>query len=145
MSDPAEPPPSGPTAAAGKVKAPAVSLIVFNALSLVYALLCYPALGAIRDLLAEEGKRDADALTALKFWGGPWMEWSLAVCAVLSIAGLLGGAQMLRLRGYGLAMAGVVATLVNLASCCCLVNIGLGIWALVVLLDDDVRNAFRRT
>ena len=52
---------------------------------------------------------------------------------------------MLSLRAYGLAVAASVITAIPCISCsaCCGLGEGIGIWALVVLLNNDVRAAFR--
>jgi hypothetical protein len=58
---------------------------------------------------------------------------------------ILGGVRMLSLKSYGLAfLASVTAAVpcVSLIACCGVGEI-VGIWALVVLLQPDVRAAFR--
>jgi hypothetical protein len=64
------------------------------------------------------------------------------LAAVLSI---LGGARMLKLRSYGLCVIGAIAAAIPLISTCACCGLGeiVGIWALVVLLNSDVRAAFR--
>ena len=62
-----------------------------------------------------------------------------------SLVVLLGGVGMIRSRWYGLCMvASIVAAIpcVSPTGCCCIGN-GVGIWALVVLLNPDVRSVFR--
>lgn len=60
---------------------------------------------------------------------------------VLSALALVGGLQMRAGKGYGLAMTGAICAIVPLTSCCC-VTMPAGIWALVVLLNADVKAAF---
>jgi hypothetical protein len=57
----------------------------------------------------------------------------------LIIAGAL---QYKNLTGYGMAMTGAITAVVP-CNCCFIINIGFGIWALVVLNNPVVRNAFR--
>lgn len=52
-----------------------------------------------------------------------------------------GAWSMLKLKSWGLALAGAILALVP-CSCCCIVSMPIGIWALVVLLDKDVRRSF---
>jgi hypothetical protein len=67
---------------------------------------------------------------------------NLAIAAV-SLVTILGGIQMLRLRTYWLAVIGVVFGL-NPVSCpCCMAQVPIAIWGLVVLFRTDVRAAFR--
>lgn len=58
---------------------------------------------------------------------------------------MIGGWRMWSLRNYGLALTGAIVTAIPCISCtaCCGVGEGVGIWALVVLLNPDVRAAFR--
>ena len=53
---------------------------------------------------------------------------------------VLGGIQMCRGRGYGLAM---LASILSLFTGCCLLGQIAGIWALSVLMNPEVRAAFR--
>ncbi len=54
----------------------------------------------------------------------------------------IGGSKMKQLRGYPMGITGSIISIVPGMSCCC---IGLlpGIWGLVVLMNDDVKSAFR--
>jgi hypothetical protein len=64
---------------------------------------------------------------------------------VASLFILLGGILMLQMRGYGFCIFASLLTAVPFVSgsaCCCLGE-GIGIWALVVLLSNDVRMAFK--
>jgi hypothetical protein len=56
---------------------------------------------------------------------------------------VLGGAyQMLNLRNYGVAMASAIVAMLP-CSGCCLLGLPFGIWALVVLNKQEVREAFQ--
>ncbi|MFY0524990.1 hypothetical protein ACN28I_18160 [Archangium gephyra] len=63
----------------------------------------------------------------------------------VGLGGLIafGGLQMTKLRMYGLAIAAsIVATIPCFSCCCCVIGLPVGIWALVVLSRQEVRNAF---
>jgi hypothetical protein len=70
------------------------------------------------------------------------------VCALgllIAILSLLGGIRMLSLRSYALCIAGAISAAIPCLSCggsCCFGEI-IGIWALIVLLNNDVRSAFQ--
>lgn len=64
-------------------------------------------------------------------------------CALISLLVVLGAIQLLRLRTYGLAMAGCIAGMFACYPGCCLLNIPFGIWALVMLARPEVKDAFR--
>jgi hypothetical protein len=60
---------------------------------------------------------------------------------VLNILMIVGGAKMRSLSGYGWALTGSIASLIPISGClCCAMPIGL--WALIVLLNADVKAAF---
>lgn len=64
------------------------------------------------------------------------------LCLVLSPATVIGGIQMLRGRSRGLVLFGAVTAVVPLSSCCFVLGIPAGIWALVVLRRPQVRAWF---
>lgn len=64
---------------------------------------------------------------------------------VVSILTLLGGMRMISLQSYTICVAGAVSAAIPCVSCggvCCFGEI-IGIWALVVLLNAQVREAFQ--
>jgi hypothetical protein len=54
---------------------------------------------------------------------------------------LIGGLRMKALRSHTLAMIGSICAIIPLNSCCC-ITIIFGIWALIVLMNPDVKAAF---
>lgn len=58
---------------------------------------------------------------------------------------LLAGIRMRSLRNYMLCIVGAVTAAIPCVSgsACCALGMGVGIWALVVLLSNDVKSAFR--
>jgi hypothetical protein len=84
----------------------------------------------------------------------PFDEWvktqqlTNGVAGVLQLVGsvliFLGGAKMKALQSYGLALAGSILAIIPCNACCC-IGAPFGIWALVVLLNADVKLAFTRT
>ncbi len=74
------------------------------------------------------------------------ISWPWTVLAFISsILTLVGAATMLRLRAYALSVIGAVAAAIPCISCsaCCGLGEGIGIWALVVLMNEEVKAAFR--
>lgn len=70
--------------------------------------------------------------------------------AVLAIIGLvvgavilLGAMKMKKLEGYGFAMAATIMAMVPCISPCCVLGLPIGIWSLVMLMNADVKAAFR--
>jgi hypothetical protein len=64
------------------------------------------------------------------------------VCAVVSLFIVVAAVQMLRMRHWGLAMAGAILAMINYGSSCCFLGIPVGMWSLTVLLRSEVRSAF---
>jgi hypothetical protein len=150
--DPYAPPPS---AAAGKVNAPGIFLIVTGVLNLLGCLGCIGG-AVLFQTLPEETMRQAiqqqppqnrkameeqgigpDQLRRIYTYGFG-VPGAIGIIAAPII--LFGGIQMCRLRSYGLA---VFASVLALLSGCCLVGQIAGIWALIVLMSEDVKAAFR--
>jgi hypothetical protein len=65
---------------------------------------------------------------------------SLACSALI----FLGGTKMKQLQGYGLSIAASILSIIPCTNSCCCVGLPIGIWALMVLLNADVKLAFSR-
>lgn len=61
---------------------------------------------------------------------------------ILAVLRLIGSIKMMNLQSYGLAMTAAILTLIPCGTCCCFLNIGAGIWALVVLAKPEVKSSF---
>jgi hypothetical protein len=64
---------------------------------------------------------------------------------LFALLSLLGGWRMYKLRSFGLSVVGALAAAVPClsGSACCGVGEAVGLWALIVLLRPEVREAFR--
>jgi phage FluMu protein Com len=62
---------------------------------------------------------------------------------ILAIVVLIGALKMKSLENYALAMAVSIIAMIPCLGPCCLLGIPFGIWSLVVLLDPQVKAAFR--
>ena len=61
---------------------------------------------------------------------------------VMSVLTLMAGIRMRQRRSYGLVMTGVIIGMVPCLSACCCTGLPFGIWALVVLSNEEVRKSF---
>ena len=126
-----------------KLKAPAIGLIIagaFNAVSGLYFLvsvLIQYSRGALDRTFSEEAEQFG---FYIGFWG----------TAVLGVLGFLvapiviyGAIQMMRGRSFSLARTAAILAVIPLTSCCFIIGIPFGIWALVVLAQPDVKALFR--
>jgi hypothetical protein len=66
-----------------------------------------------------------------------------AVWLLLTILALFGAIRMAGLKSYGLAVTSAVITLIPCITPCCLLGQIAGIWALIVLMNADVKSLFR--
>lgn len=151
---------AGASEARSRVLPPAIGLIVVGVLNFFLAagpgMYGFAASKIPADQLeAEMERQNPKALADAKAQG-----WSIEdirnilVYGSFSLAGLdflasflviLGGLRMLSLKNYGLAiLASIVAALPGVScSGCCGLGIIVGIWAIVVLLNPDVRASFQ--
>jgi hypothetical protein len=63
---------------------------------------------------------------------------------IASIVIISGAVAMLRLNSYGTARLGAIFALLPICSPCIFFGIPLGIWAMVVLLNPEVKAAFKK-
>ncbi len=126
-----QPVPSGgiyqPTRESARLKlmAPAIVLIVLSSLGLVFCLIGFAVF--IVELANNQFNEDSvGGAIGLGVFGG------------LAVTTLIGSISMLRMRGYALSLIGAIASIV-MGLLCCLLPAGIGIWALIVLVDPHVK------
>jgi hypothetical protein len=158
--EPAAPPSINTGEARQRVQLPAMALIIVGVINLLLGLGMAFAGYRIGELPPEQLERQMEQQYA-KQWadakkqgytindilniyrnGGLGGGGVALVCALLTIAA---GIRMFNLKSYGLAvLASVVMAVpcISPSACCCLGEV-IGIWSLVVLLQTDVRAAFR--
>jgi serine/threonine protein kinase len=118
-----------------QVQAPAIGLLVLGILhSLVFLPLLVILLPAFE--AARHAANRAGAGVGVEGQIIPFIFPALWIleCVLMIVAGV----KMKQLRAYGLAVAASILTIVSLNP----LGIAIGIWALVVLCQQDVRNAF---
>jgi hypothetical protein len=137
-----------------RVNLPGIFLIVVGIFNILGAI--YPIANGLVVLLASEKfltevmannplvpKGQPVDLNVARAGGVFWLVVGVLM-VVLSFVTILGGVYMRSLKGYGLAIAGAIIACVPCISAmaCCGVGEGIGIWALVVLANPEVRAAF---
>ena len=120
------------TAARYRVMGPAIGLTVTGTITTLMGLMFLPAL-LFPAQMGEQLPRDTAELAFTILF----MLFSL----VLGIVTLYGSIQMIRLQNYPLAIAAAITAMVPWY--CCLLGLPMGIWAIVVLRDRDVKRAFK--
>src|ERR1035437_5623001 len=131
--------PTPSSAGADLVKGPAIGLIVLAILGMLFGIV---------SLILN--------LAGVSFWASgqmPKEAWanmfSGTIGVVSGIIGILvsglilfGGIKMQKLESYGLAMTVSIIAMIPCFSPCCLIGLPIGIWALVVLSQPEVKSAF---
>jgi predicted Zn finger-like uncharacterized protein len=80
----------------------------------------------------------------LKVMSGPAAVTMSFVWVILALVTVFGSLAMLSGKMRWLALVGSVAAMINLGTCCgCGLGLPFGLWALIVLLNEEVTNAFR--
>lgn len=146
----------------GRVQGPAIGLIVIGILNLFFAL--YMVVNSVSStvmsadqlkaqqvkmfgLMSAEMKAEAEKKSASEIKTQAMLvNWPLTLFAFLaSVLPIAGGIRMMSLKSYALGVCGAIAAAIPCmsATACCGLGEGIGIWALVVLLNPDVKSAFR--
>ena len=119
--------------AEGLVMGPAIALLVVGILGILMGLA--NILSAATGFgVAPQQQKDAAHMTGRFVGAAVSLVWGLVVT--------LGGWKLKSLESYGSAMTGVIVSLLP-CNPCCLVGLPIGIWALVVMNNQDVKDAFR--
>jgi hypothetical protein len=125
-----------------KVRAPAIGIIATAGLGalLQVASILMTLTGAMVPQLESS---DAELPDWYGAFAGTWGVVSGVVG--IAVAGFLiwGALKMMRLEGWGIALTVCILALVPCVSPCCLLGLPFGIWGLVVINDQAVKQAFR--
>ena len=134
----------------GKVKAPAIALIVFSAIGILWCLL-----NLVRSILQMTGITGPGPFAPSGMTGSEQEVFQTALMAggvagiFASIIGIgiaifviFAALRMLSLRSYPLCVVASILAMIPCISPCCLLGLPIGIWALVILLSQDVKAAF---
>ncbi|MEM7456709.1 MAG: hypothetical protein AAF456_20360 [Planctomycetota bacterium] len=146
---PPNPPRNVPRKTPGKLLAPAITLIVFGVFDFLYGIL-----NLISNMTGP--KEIPPQLAGDPFWEQMYANMndpeSQVMGVVLSIVMMLvatiliaGAAMMVRRRVWGFAMAAAVVAIIpctGVMDCCLLAEVAVGIWAMVVLFDPNIKAMF---
>jgi hypothetical protein len=128
-----------------RIKAPATGLLIVGILNGLTALLMLLS-GLIRLLSGGRGGYGVptDDAERLGYYAGTVVGYVVGfLCLLVTPVVIYGAIQMMNARKYGLAMASAVLAIIPLTSCCFVLGIPIGIWALVVLRKPEIKAAFR--
>lgn len=120
---------------AGRVAAPAIGLMVAGGLSAAFTVL-WMLLMAVGGAATFADPEVRDALPGIGVMLGLG-----AIKLLMDLLTLYAGWQMRQLRSWGLCVAGTITAMLP-CSVCCILGLPIGIWALIVLLDNEIKQVF---
>lgn len=128
-----------PEQARMRLMIPAIGMIVLAVIGLGFMALIGIAVAADPGEIFDDADQDqAGRVGVIAFF------FSYFTLGLLSrVLQLLGAISMLRLRGYTLALIGAISAIIPCEVYCCLPCFPLGIWALIVLNNAQVKAVFR--
>lgn len=125
------------TQAEGRIKPPAITLLVFTVIGMLLQLFSL-AMNVLGTGMSAANDADVSQLV------------SGATGIVMNVVGLLAGGfcifaflKMMKLQSRGLALTAVIFSMLPCLGSCWCVNLWVGIWALVVLSEQSVKDAFQ--
>lgn len=134
----------------GKVKAPAIALIVVAGIGVLWCLL-----SMVNNILTMTGVTSAGPFAPKGMSGEEQEIFQTAFMAggvagiLFSIVGIavavfivLAALRMLSLRSYPWCIAASILAMIPCISPCCVLGFPIGIWALIVLFSQDVKGLF---
>lgn len=130
-----------------RVKSPALALIIVAAIGLVFVVisLIMNLVGGGAGQAVPIADPEMRAMMESLQGGGSIVGAIISFLIGAAANGLVlfAGLKMKNLESYGISMAGAIVAIIPCLSPCCIVGIPFGIWALVVLLNDEVKTAFK--
>jgi len=120
---------------AQRVSAPSIGLLIGGGVSAIGSVIGILLMVFASTLVFA----DAEARDAL-FGVGMWL-FIAVVRLVLDGVTIYGALQMRQLRSWNLSLVGAISAMIP-CSFCCLVSLPLGVWAIIVLMRDDVKPYF---
>jgi hypothetical protein len=125
--------------ASGSLVAAGVAMIAVAGLGLAFSLFSFAmSFGEAHiDPAAPEAVRNFQQGTV-----GPVATAMQGGFAMLNLFIIICGVQMMKLKSWGMGVAGSVLSMLNFGSCCCALGMPVGIWSLCVLMSPDVMSTF---
>jgi hypothetical protein len=119
-----------------KVVAPAIAMMIVN---LIGAVFCVFA-AVVTALGAAFGDRSMPGAEVVGQTVAVIVVFGMAIVAIVAAVGAW---KMKNLQSYGFAMTACCLSMIPCYNTCCILGLPFGIWGLVVLLQEDVKAAFR--
>jgi hypothetical protein len=131
--------PGGSEAALAKVKPPAIALMIFAGLSILFNIV-FLLLRLVGSGLGTALAHDNSGRMMALLSGGLGLA-AFALGMLFYGVAIFGALKMSKLESYTMAWVATVICALPCGYCCCL-GLGLAIWSAVVLMNDEVKAAF---
>ena len=125
-----------------KLRAPAIGLIILGVLNVASGVILI--LGRIVRLIKGAEPVFTDEARRLGYEAsGIYFPIVSLISIVVAPIIIFGAIQMMRAERYSLALLAAVLAMIPLSSVCCILGLPLGLWALIVLRNAEVRASFQ--
>ena len=131
------------TAAADKVKAPAITIIAVTGIGILLQIVSMIARLVGVGMASMPSNLPPDQARIVNMMSGGLGVVGAVVAILVGGFIIFGAMKMMNLQAYGLALAAAIVVMLPCLSPCCCLGIPAGIWALVVLMNAEVKAAFR--
>lgn len=123
------------------LKGPAIALIVSHGVGVLALLLsfAYNLLVSIGSLAMPTG----DGSEVFGFFIGTFGMIFNCLALVATVVALVAAIMMLRMKSWGFSLTGAILSVIPCLNGCCLLSMPFGIWAIVILMKDETKAAFR--
>lgn len=129
----------------GKLKGPAIGLMITVIINVIYAIL--NSIAALSQIIT--GKYSSPFLTGDEsnlagYIGGLYLGLVMSILnLIVAPIIVIGAIKMMKGKSYGLSRTASILAVIPLTSCCFLLGIPFGIWALVTLGKPEIKSIFR--
>lgn len=134
---------SANSSAVEKVKLPAIFLMITAGLGALMAVMSLISnlFGTGFNMANMGGMGEGNEQLIAMMTGGMGVALSVVGLVMAGVV-FFGASKMMKLEMYGLAISASVIAMIPCVSPCCLLGLPIGIWSLVVLLNNEVKAAF---
>ena len=122
------------------LKGPALGLKITAGLGIV-ATIASVAMNILGVGIASAESGSSEDAFAAMFSGGLAVVFGVIAIGI-GVFIWIGAQKMLALQSYGLCMAAAIVAMIPCISPCCLLGLPIGIWAIVILVKPEVKEAF---
>lgn len=136
--------PGGGSPVLSRLRGPAISLLICAPLGIIFLIVdlgfrIFNLANGVEPPVFGNQPANREAQMA-GIYGGMVFD---VVASILQIVVIVGALNMLKARNYQLAMAAAIISVIPCCTSCCFIGIPFGIWALVVMMDPQVKSSFR--